>query len=131
MCAVAVACTQPAHHAPEPSVSKRSNASRISCFCSSVSSGLPPLPLARAGGAARGGMAAAGHARDAAEAKRCSGRGFDGKKTGARRLANNRAGADGGRIRQRDVRNATTQGRRASGSGGAKARRLRQARRVA
>jgi hypothetical protein len=40
--------------APEPSVSNRSKASRISCFCSSVSSGLPPLPLPRPdAGAAR------------------------------------------------------------------------------
>ena len=31
--------------APEPSVSNRSNASRISCFCSSVSSDLPGLPF--------------------------------------------------------------------------------------
>jgi len=30
---------------PEPSVSNRSKASRISCFCSSVNSGFPPLAL--------------------------------------------------------------------------------------
>ena len=55
-------------HAPEPSVSKRSNASRISCFCSSVSSGLPPLPLPRPeAGAGRPGAMLCQRSREATQ----------------------------------------------------------------
>ena len=46
-----------ARSAPEPSVSKRSNASRISCFCSSVSACLA-LAAGRFAGGMRTGKAA-------------------------------------------------------------------------
>ena len=47
---------------PEPSVSKRSKASRISCFCSSVSSGLPPFLAGRPDAGLPGAMICRRHA---------------------------------------------------------------------